>query len=253
MRLLADRLRAAGRDVVVTREPGATKVGARIRGLLLDRDPPDPDTLAPRAEALLYAADRAHHVATVVRPALARGAVVISDRYVDSSLAYQGAGRVLPVNEVSWLSAWATGGLKPDLVVLLDVDPSIGLARAHNRGEGVDRLEAEALPFHERVRYAFLDLAAADPNRYLVVDASRPAESVAAMVTDRVAMMLPEGATLGPARTMPASGPSPVTGTAPAGAAAAREEAEADEAATELLEGPLSTVESRSTVRTNRP
>ena len=117
-----------GRDVVVTREPGATEVGARIRSLLLDR-PDGPVALAPRAEALLYAADRAHHVATVVRPALARGAVVISDRYVDSSLAYQGAGRTLPVEEVSWLSAWATGGLKPDLVVLLDVDPAAGLAR----------------------------------------------------------------------------------------------------------------------------
>ena len=112
-----------GRDVVVTREPGATEVGARIRSLVLDTAE-RPARRRPRAEALLYAADRAHHVATVVRPALARGAVVISDRYVDSSLAYQGAGRTLPVEEVSWLSSWATGGLKPDLVVLLDVDPT---------------------------------------------------------------------------------------------------------------------------------
>src|SRR6185369_10698070 len=166
---LAAALRADGRDVVVTREPGATDIGARIRRLVLDKA----EAPAPRAEALLYAADRAHHVATVVRPALARGAVVISDRYIDSSLAYQGAGRTLPVSEISWLSTWATGGLKPDLVVLLDVDPTVGLRRISGRGEP-DRLEGETIGFHERVRYAFLDFANADPRRYLVIDASRP-------------------------------------------------------------------------------
>jgi dTMP kinase len=249
VRLLAERLRAAGRDVVVTREPGATDVGARIRGLLLDRDPAESGAIAPRAEALLYAADRAHHVATVIRPALGRGAVVISDRYVDSSLAYQGAGRVLPVNEVSWLSAWATGGLKPDLVVLLDVDPGIGLARVADRGAGIDRLEGEALPFHERVRYAFLDLASAEPSRYLVLDASRPPEAVAELVADRVAMMLPE-----PARNA-APHPSPNGGAPHDGAVdgeADRGEADHSAEATRILEGPLSTVESRSTVRSNR-
>ncbi|HEX8632400.1 MAG TPA: dTMP kinase, partial [Catenuloplanes sp.] len=123
---LAEALRAQQRDVEVTREPGATPVGARIRSLVLDGATRE-EAPSPRAEALLYAADRAHHVAAVVRPALARGAVVISDRYVDSSLAYQGAGRTLPVEEISWLSSWATGGLKPDLVVLLDVDPTVGL------------------------------------------------------------------------------------------------------------------------------
>ena len=147
---------------------------------MLDTPATDRRGARPRAEALLYAADRAHHVATVVRPALARGAVVISDRYVDSSLAYQGAGRTLPVDEVSWLSAWATGGLKPDLVVLLDVDPRVGLARVGRPRRGTDRLEAESLAFHERVRYAFLDLAAADPKRYLVLDATRPADEIAA-------------------------------------------------------------------------
>jgi dTMP kinase len=242
VRLLAERLRAAGRDVVVTREPGATDVGSRIRGLLLDRDPAEAGAIAPRAEALLYAADRAHHVATVVRPALARGAVVVSDRYVDSSLAYQGAGRVLPVDEVSWLSAWATGGLKPDLVVLLDVDPTIGLSRVNDRGLGVDRLEGEALPFHERVRYAFLDLASSEPGRYLVLDASRPPEAVAELVADRVAMLLPQ-----PARNaVPQPGPN---GGQP------HEEPEQDlegEPPTRILDGPLSTVESRSTVRSNR-
>ncbi|MBO0868590.1 MAG: dTMP kinase, partial [Micromonosporaceae bacterium] len=187
--LLADRLRAQGHNVVVTREPGATEIGAQIRSLLLDREP---GAMTPRAEALLYAADRAHHVASVVRPALGRGAVVISDRYVDSSLAYQGAGRTLPVEEVNWLSRWATAGLKPDLVVLLDIDPVVGLHRVDRRGAGTDRLESEALPFHERVRYAFLDLANAEPQRYLVLDAGRPPEAVAEMVYDRVAGILPE-------------------------------------------------------------
>ncbi|GAB2929408.1 dTMP kinase [Micromonospora polyrhachis] len=182
---LAEALRAQGREVVVTREPGATGVGKRIRGLVLDGTE-GPESLSPRAEALLYAADRAQHVATVVRPALARGAVVISDRYVDSSLAYQGAGRTLPVDEVSWLSSWATGGLKPDLVVLLDVDPVVGLARVAERGAGIDRLENEAVEFHERVRYAFLDLAAADPKRYLVLDASQSAVEIAPTVLARV-------------------------------------------------------------------
>jgi dTMP kinase len=186
VRLLAEALRGSGRDVVVTREPGATEAGAQIRRLLLDGD-----ALAPRAEALLYAADRAHHVATVVRPALARGAIVVSDRYVDSSLAYQGAGRTLPVGDVAWLSSWATGGLKPDLTILLDLDPSVGLVRAESRGRGADRLESESLAFHERVRFAFLDLAAADSGRYLVVDAERDPERVAGVVLDRIQALLP--------------------------------------------------------------
>jgi dTMP kinase len=186
---LAETLRAQGRDVVVTREPGATDVGARIRQLVLDKA----GSPSPRAEALLYAADRAHHVAAVVRPALARGAVVISDRYVDSSLAYQGAGRTLPVQEISWLSSWATGGLKPDLVVLLDIEPSVGLGRVDARGLGVDRLESESRSFHDRVRYAFLDLAAADPKRYLVLDASRPADEIADTVARRIESLLAAG------------------------------------------------------------
>jgi dTMP kinase len=186
VRLLAAALRRDGRDVVVTREPGATETGAQIRRLLLDGE-----QLPPRSEALLYAADRAHHVATVVRPALARGAIVISDRYVDSSLAYQGAGRTLPVQEVAWLSSWATGGLKPDLTVLLDLDPAVGLRRAEARGAGTDRLESESLAFHERVRFAFLDLAAADSGRYLVLDAEREPTQVAEVVLERVQDLLP--------------------------------------------------------------
>lgn len=200
---LAERLRGQGRDVVVTREPGATTVGQRIRSLVLDTS--GAEAPSPRAEALLYAADRAHHVAAVVRPALIRGGVVISDRYVDSSLAYQGAGRTLPVDEVSWLSSWATGGLKPDLVVLLDVEPQTGLSRVESRSEGVDRLEAESIAFHERVRYAFLDLAAADPKRYLVLDASRPAEEITGQVIRRVEEML--GSPGGIVHPRPAQGP----------------------------------------------
>jgi dTMP kinase len=184
---LAEALRAEHREVVVTREPGATEIGQRIRSLVLGKQ----SGMSPRAEALLYAADRADHVATVVRPALSRGAVVISDRYVDSSLAYQGAGRTLPVDEVSWLSSWATGGLRPDLVVLLDVPPEVGLGRVTRRGSA-DRLESESVSFHERVRYAFLDLAAAEPKRYLVLDATLPAEEITAAVVERVREILPD-------------------------------------------------------------
>jgi dTMP kinase len=194
---LARALRGRGHQVVVTREPGATEFGARIRGMLLG-GANGPAAPTPRAEALLYAADRAHHVATVVRPALSRGSVVISDRYVDSSLAYQGAGRSLPTEEIAWLSAWATGRLKPDLVVLLDVAPEVGLTRIADREEGTDRLERESLAFHERVRYAFLDLAAAEPNRYLVLDASRSPDEIAAAVLGRVAPMLPPAPTTPP-------------------------------------------------------
>ena len=175
---------------MITREPGATPLGKRIRAIVLD--PPEADDEAPsaRAEALLYAADRAHHVETVILPALRAGSIVISDRYVDSSLAYQGAGRTLATEEVRWLSSWATGGLRPDLVVLLDIDPEEGLRRAAGRG-AADRLEGESLAFHQRVRNAFLDLAAAEPDRYLVVDASQPVEVIAFAVRERVHALLP--------------------------------------------------------------
>jgi dTMP kinase len=170
-----------------THEPGGTPPGARIRALLLD---PASAGLSPRAEALLYAADRAHHVDTVVRPALGDGEVVVTDRYVDSSLAYQGAGRSLALEEVRRLSSWATGGLVPDLTVLLDLPPEVGLARARGRA-AADRLEAESLDFHERVRATFRSLAAAEPGRYLVLDAQRPADELADAVRERVAVLLP--------------------------------------------------------------
>lgn len=188
LRLLAAWLREAGHDVVVTREPGATATGARLRALLLE---PGTGELAARTEALLYAADRAQHVAEVVRPALRRGAVVLSDRYVDSSLAYQGAGRELERDDVARLSRWATEGLVPDLVVVLDVDPAVGLARAR-AGGAPDRIEAESLAFHQRVRDGFLDLAEQAPERYLVVDAERPVDAVQAVLRERLAPLLPE-------------------------------------------------------------
>ncbi len=191
---LAAWLRVRGHEAILTREPGATRLGARIRGLVLEKDVlPDEGRMSPRAEALLYAADRAHHVSAVVRPALGRGAVVVSDRYVDSSLAYQGAGRTLPRQEIGWLSNWATGGLKPDLVVLLDVDPVVGLDRVSSRG-AADRLESESIDFHDRVRHAFLDLAAADPQRYLVLDASGDRDALAQQVRERVGRLLPSTA-----------------------------------------------------------
>ncbi|MBM7807201.1 dTMP kinase [Geodermatophilus bullaregiensis] len=187
VRLLFDWLGRHEVPARITHEPGGTPPGARIRALLLD---PATAGLSPRAEALLYAADRAHHVAAVVRPALDAGEVVVTDRFVDSSLAYQGAGRTLDLDEVRRLSAWATGGLVPDLTVLLDLPAEAGLARALGRA-AADRLESESLDFHERVRATFRDLAAAEPGRYLVLDAARPAEDLATAVRERVAPLLP--------------------------------------------------------------
>jgi dTMP kinase len=182
-------LREAGYACLTTREPGATPLGARLRDCLLTTRGAE-ETPTARAEALLYAADRAQHVATVIRPALARGAVVVSDRYVDSSLAYQGAGRALAPEEIARLSEWASEGLTPDLVVLLDLDPEVGLARAAGRG-AMDRLERESREFHARVRAGFLDRAEADPPRYLVLDAGQPADLVAEQIRDRLLPLLP--------------------------------------------------------------
>jgi dTMP kinase len=186
-RLLRDWLESLGHEVVLTREPGGTPVGARLRELLLD-----PGTrLADRAEALLYAADRAQHVEEVLRPALRRGDVVVTDRYVDSSIAYQGAGRSLSADELARVSRWATGGLVPSLTVLLDVPPAVGLARS---GQVRDRLEAEPEEFHDRVREGFLAVARANAGRYLVVDATRPAEEIAERIRARLDGELPVSA-----------------------------------------------------------
>jgi len=173
-----------GRTVVRTREPGGTALGAEIRSLVLHGD-----HVAPRAEALLYAADRAHHVATVVRPALERGDVVVQDRYLDSSVAYQGAGRVLDPEEVRALSTWATEGLLPDLTILLDLDPATARDRRGGRA-AEDRLESERDDFHDRVRAAFLALAAADPDRFVVLDASEPPDAIAARIRSAVEPLL---------------------------------------------------------------
>ncbi len=182
-RALVAWLTEEGYAVRSTFEPGDTPVGKQLRGIVLD---PATGALSPRTEALLYAADKAEHVDTLVRPALDRGEVVITDRYVDSSLAYQGAGRVLDVGELTSLQRWATADLRPHLTVVLDVDPAEGLGRFAER----DRIEAESVEFHERARQAFLRLAAADPEHYLVLDGRSPAEAVAAAVRERVGPLL---------------------------------------------------------------
>ena len=185
-RLIAIWLRELGYDVVTTHEPGATKIGMRLRALLLDTAHTG---MSPHAEALMYAADRAEHIASVIGPALEQGAIVITDRYVDSSLAYQGAGRNLPVDEIARFNWWATGGRIPDLTILLDMDPMAGLSR---RTRSADRLEAEPADFHLRVRGGFLALARAEPGRYLVLDADRPPEEITRDIQDRIRDLLPD-------------------------------------------------------------
>jgi dTMP kinase len=185
-RLLAIWLRDQGYDVVTTHEPGATKVGMRLRAILLDKESTG---LSARAEAMLYAADRAEHVAAVVQPALRRGAIVITDRFVDSSLAYQGFGRALPAEEIARVNTWATGGLMPDLTILLDVPAHVGLGRF---ASPADRLESEPREFHERVRRGFRALAEAEPHRYLVVDAGQPQAAVTKQLQDRIREILPD-------------------------------------------------------------
>ena len=159
-----DWFESRGREVIVTREPGGTELGTEIRRLVQN----GPEDVDARTEALLYAADRAYHVATVIRPALERGAVVLGDRYIDSSLAYQGAARSLGVDEVASLSAWATQGLYPSLTFLLDLPPEVG---ARRRTDAPDRMERESMDFHERVRHEYLRLADAEPERIVVIDA----------------------------------------------------------------------------------
>ena len=182
-RALAQALEAAGREVVLTREPGGTPAAEAIRDVVLD---PRHTGLDPRAEALLFAASRGEHVARLVRPALERGAVVITDRYLDSSIAYQGIARGLGADVVEELSLWATRGLLPHLTVVLDVDAGHGLARVTDP----NRLEHEPESFHAVVVQAFRDLAARDPQRYLVIPASGDRDAIAAQVLERVSSLL---------------------------------------------------------------
>lgn len=182
-KVLREWLEAQGRDVLLTFEPGDTAVGQKIRQIVLS---PETGHLADATEALLYAADKAEHLDKVVRPALAAGSVVITDRYVDSTLAYQGAGRSIPPAELEHVARWATGDLRPHLTVLLDLEPSAGLTRFTER----DRIEGEPLDFHQRVRAAFLELAGRDPEHYLVLDARADIETIATAIRDRVGSLL---------------------------------------------------------------
>ncbi len=181
--LLRGWLVERGHAVLLTFEPGDTEVGKELRRIVLD---PATGELSSRTEALLYAADKAEHVDRVVLPALARGEVVITDRYVDSSLAYQGAGRTLDVDEVEQVNRWATGDLRPHLTVVLDLAPEVGL----DRFAGRDRIEAQSMEFHQRVRQGFLGLAAADPDHYVVIDARAPIEEISTAIQERVAPLL---------------------------------------------------------------
>ncbi|MBV9487109.1 MAG: dTMP kinase, partial [Frankiaceae bacterium] len=183
VRRLAEAIEALGHEVVVTFEPGATVTGKRLREVLLDRD----TTLSPMAEAMLYAADRAQHVDSVIRPGIERGAVVISDRYVDSSIAYQAGGRGLPEDDVRRLSLIATGGLRPDLTILLDIPPEVGLTRLTGPA---DRIETETIQFHHRVRRTFLALAGHNRQRYLILDAQSSPERVHEVLMARVLQLL---------------------------------------------------------------
>lgn len=180
--LLVDALRAEGHDTLRTREPGGTPLGERVRELVLD---PAHGPVDARAEALLFAAARAAHVAQLIRPALAAGRTVVCDRFADSSAAYQGAGRGLGLDRVAELNAWATAGLVPDLTVLLDVPAGTGRTRREARdGTAGDRLETEPDAFHDANRAAFLELAGRAPERYLVLDATRPAGELSAAVRE---------------------------------------------------------------------
>ncbi|GEP39219.1 hypothetical protein NPS01_28820 [Nocardioides psychrotolerans] len=186
-RLLRTWLEERGHDVVLTFEPGDTPVGRELRRIVLS---PETGVLADRTEVLLYAADKAEHVETLVQPALDRGAVVVTDRYVDSTLAYQGAGRALAVDEVEQVARWATHDLRPHLSVVLDLEPAAGLGRF----EGRDRIEGESLEFHQRVRAAFLAMAAADPEHYLVLDARGTVDDLAGAVRSRLEPLLAQAA-----------------------------------------------------------
>ena len=198
-----DWFESRGREVIVTREPGGTELGTEIRRLVQN----GPEDVDARTEALLYAADRAYHVATVIRPALERGAVVLGDRYIDSSLAYQGAARSLGVDEIASLSAWATQGLYPSLTFLLDLPPEVG---ARRRTDAPDRMERESMDFHERVRHQYLRLADAEPDRIVVIDAVGTVDEVFSEIRGVLVERFEGGvATIDEAVDAPAGAPAP--------------------------------------------
>ena len=198
-----------GREVIVTREPGGTELGTEIRRLVQN----GPEDVDARTEALLYAADRAYHVATVIGPALERGAVVLGDRYIDSSLAYQGAARSLGVDEIASLSAWATQGLYPSLTFLLDLPPEVG---ARRRTDAPDRMERESMDFHERVRHQYLRLADAEPERIVVIDAVGTVDEVFSEIRGVLVERFEGGvATIDEAVDAPAGAPAPEESSAP--------------------------------------
>jgi len=184
--LLKSWLEERGHTVVVTREPGGTDLGNELRDIILHRK----GFIAPRAEALLYAADRAHHIHTLVAPALERGDVVVQDRYLDSSVAYQGAGRVLDPTEVRDVSLWATENLMPHLTILLDVPADVAKQRQDSDERAYDRLEAEAEDFHQRVRESYQRLADAEPERFVVLDGTDSIEAIHHQITQKVATLL---------------------------------------------------------------
>ncbi len=186
LELLEEFLVAQGRKVMRTLEPGGTDLGQEIRHLLLHRK----GDVAPRSEALLYAADRAHHVATKIRPALERGDVVLTDRYLDSSVAYQGVGRALDAAEVRAISMFAVENLLPALTILLDLPAAVARARRSKTGQEPDRLEREKVEFFEAVRQAYLEMAAREPERWLVIDASASIEVMHEQIRDRVKLLL---------------------------------------------------------------
>ena len=203
-----------GREVIVTREPGGTELGTEIRRLVQN----GPEDVDARTEALLYAADRAYHVATVIGPALERGAVVLGDRYIDSSLAYQGAARSLGVDEIASLSAWATQGLYPSLTFLLDLPPEVG---ARRRTDAPDRMERESMDFHERVRHQYLRLADAEPDRIVVIDAVGTVDEVFSEIRGVLVERFEGGvATIDEAVDAPTGAPAPEESAASAESAA---------------------------------
>ena len=182
-KLLKEWLESQDKTVTLSREPGGTELGKDLRKILLDNKT---GAISPRAEALMYAADRAHHVFSLIRPALDRGEIVITDRYFDSSIAYQGAGRVLDPSEIARISRWATESLTPTITIILDQNPEIGLQRI----KSADRLESEPLDFHNRVRHEYLQLASLDPERYLVIEAGRTIEEIHQDITERISKYL---------------------------------------------------------------